>query len=271
MGTAELACPCLEAIAGHVVIVITQPDRPKGRSLELAAPPVKLTAGKLGLPVLQPAKVRDAVDAIRAAQPDLIVVVAYGQILPRSVLDIPPRGCINVHASLLPRWRGASPIQHAILHGDPQTGVTTMFLNERMDAGDIILQRVETIRPDDTAGMLHDRLALLGADLLRETLAGNFPHRPQDKLQITYARKLTKEDGRVDWSKSPFEIECQVRAFNPWPGTFAFLGDMMLKLWKVEVVDGALRILEVQPANGKRMSFEAFSRGHPDALAQGWR
>jgi methionyl-tRNA formyltransferase len=253
-----------------VIGVITQPDRPKGRNLELAPPPVKLTAGKLGLPVSQPAKVRDAVEEIRAARPDLIVVVAYGQILPKTILEIPPRGCINVHASLLPRWRGASPIQQAILHGDRETGVTTMFINEKMDAGDIILQRAEPIRPDDTAGNLHDRLAPLGAQLLAETLAGSSPRRPQDESQVTHARKLTKEDGRVDWTKPATEIERQIRAFNPWPGAFAYLGDLMVKLWKAEVVNGELRLLEVQPANGKRMSFEAFKRGHPDELAKGW-
>src|SRR5437667_1389821 len=239
MGTAELACPCLEALAqlpGHELVgVITQPDRPKGRDLQPARPPVKVTAGNLGLPVLQPAKVREAVDDIRATRPDLIVVVAYGQILPKAVLDVPPRGCINVHASLLPRWRGAAPIQYAILHGDRQTGVTTMFLNEHMDAGDIILQRAEPIRPDDTAATLHDRLAKLGAQLLVETVSlPEFPRRVQDESQVTYAKKLTKDDGRIDWKKSAAEIERQVRAFNPWPGSFAFLGDTMLKLWKVE-------------------------------------
>ncbi len=281
MGTAELACPCLEAVAGQVIGVITQPDRPKGRRLGLAPPPVKVTAAELGLPVSQPVKVRDAVEEVRAARPDLIIVVAYGQILPKSILEIPPRGCINVHASLLPRWRGASPIQHAILHGDRETGVTTMFINERMDAGDIILQRAEPIRPDDTAGTLHNRLAPLGAQLLAETLAGNcdpsasrglgFPRRPQDESRATYARKLTKEDGRVDWTKPAIEIERQIRAMNPWPGTFAFWGDLLVKIWKAEVVDDQLRILEVQPANGKRMSFEAFKRGHPGLVAKGWR
>ena len=270
MGTAELACPCLEAVAGQVIGVVTQPDRPKGRSLEVSPPPVKVTAGKLGLRVMQPVKVREAVEEIRAARPDLIIVVAYGQILPQSILEIPPRGCINVHTSLLPRWRGASPIQHAILHGDRETGVTTMFINEKMDAGDIILQRAEPICPDDTAGALQDRLAPLGAKLLVETLASAFPRHPQDESQVTYARKLTKDDGRIDWKKPAVEIERQVRAFNPWPGAFAFLGDLMVKLWKAEVMKDELRLLEVQPANGKRMSFESFQRGHPDALAKGW-
>lgn len=272
MGTAALACPCLEAIANHdIAAVVTQPDRPKGRSLELAASPVKLTAGKLGLPVLQPVKVRDIVEDLRSLHPDLIVVVAYGQILPKTILEIPPRGCINVHASLLPRWRGASPIQHAILHGDRETGMTTMHMNEQMDAGDIILQRAEPIRPDDTAGTLHDRLATLGAELLVETLQGDFPRHKQDESKITVAPKLAKEDGRIDWSQPAEVIERQIRAFNPWPGAFAYLGDLMVKLWKADVRDGALKILEVQPANGKRMSLDAFKRGYPAALAQGWR
>ncbi len=273
MGTAELACPCLQAVADRVVAVVTQPDRPKGRHLAISPPPVKVVAQKLGLPVMQPVKVRDIVEDIRALRPDLIVVVAYGQILPKTILEIPPRGCINVHASLLPRWRGASPIQHAILAGDRQTGVTTMFMNERMDAGDIILQRAEPIRPDDTAGSLHDRLAALGAELLVETLAGNLPRHPQDESQATYARKLTKEDGRIDWSKPAIEIERQIRAMNPWPGAFTTLGDTPVKIWKAELAhapgpgvyptgDGFLRILELQPAGGKRMNFEAFARGH---------
>ncbi len=273
MGTAELACPSLQAVANRVVAVVTQPDRPKGRHLAISPPPVKIVAQKLGLPVMQPVKVRDIIEDIRALRPDLIVVVAYGQILPKAILEIPPRGCINVHASLLPRWRGASPIQHAILAGDRQTGVTTMFMNERMDAGDIILQRAEPIRPNDTAGSLHDRLAALGAELLVETLASDFPRRPQDESQATYARKLTKEDGRIDWTKPATEIERQIRAMNPWPGAFTTLGQTPVKIWKAELApapgpgvyptgDGFLRILELQPAGGKPMSFEAFARGH---------
>ena len=225
MGTAELACPCLEAIARlpehEVVAVVTQPDRPKGRDLQPAPPPVKLVAQRLNLPVQQPEKIREpsAIDALRAARPELIVIVAYGQILPKAVLDVPLKGCINVHASLLPRWRGAAPIQYAILHGDRETGVTTMFINERMDAGDIILQRAEPIRPDDTAATLHDRLAQLGALLIVETIQlPEWPRRPQDESLVTFAKKLTKDDGRVDWNRSAVEIERQVRAFNPWPG-----------------------------------------------------
>jgi len=293
MGSAELACPCLEALARsphhEIVAVITQPDKPKGRDLKLSPPPVKVAAQKLGLPVEQPPSLKEpsAQEALRVLQPDLIVVVAYGQILPRVVLELPPRGCINVHASLLPRWRGASPIQHAILAGDRETGVTTMFLNERLDAGDIILQRSEPIRADDTSGTLHDRLAKIGADLLVETLRLDPPpRRPQDESQATYARKLNKEDGRVDWTKPAAEIERMVRAFNPWPGAYTMAGNLLLKLWRAEVVpgvnllpgrvlegfwvgtgDGGLRVLEVQPAGGRRMDAEAFLRGHPSVVS----
>jgi methionyl-tRNA formyltransferase len=291
MGTAELACPCLEAVAkvpGHeIVAVVTQPDRPKGRDLKPAPPPVKVTAERLGLPIQQPLKIREpvAVDSLRAIQPDLIVVVAYGQILPKPVLEIPRLGCINVHTSLLPRWRGAAPIQYAILHGDPETGVTTMYMDEHMDTGDIILQRAQLIHAEDTSASLHDRLAKLGADLLAETVGliaqGKAPRAKQDETRTTYAKKITKDDGRIDWTKSAVEIERQVRAFNPWPGTHTRLGDLPLKVWKVEVEEGVsgnpgellpdfivatsqggVRIQELQPANSKRMPSDAFLRGH---------
>jgi methionyl-tRNA formyltransferase len=291
MGTAELAVPCFEAVAkmpGHeVVAVITQPDRPKGRDLKPTPPAVKVTAERLGFPVQQPLKIRqaDAIDALRDTQPDLIIVVAYGQILPKSVLEIPRLGCVNVHTSLLPRWRGAAPIQYAILHGDRETGVSTMYMDEHMDTGDIILQRSELIRADDTSVTLHDRLAKLGAELLVETVsltaAGNAPRVKQDETKATYAKKISKEHGRIDWSRPAVEIERQIRAFNPWPSAYAQLGDLTLKVWKAQVVDGVtgnpgevladfvvatghggLRILELQPANSKRMAVDAFLRGH---------
>ncbi len=291
MGTAELAGPCLETVAkmpGHeVVAVVTQPDRPKGRDLKPAPAPVKVVAERLGLPTQQPLKIREsgAVEALRATRPDLIIVVAYGQILPKSALDIPRFGCVNVHTSLLPRWRGAAPIQYAILHGDRETGVTTMFMDERMDTGDIILQRAQLIHADDTSATLHNRLAKLGADLLVETIAlvdrGNAPRAKQDESRATYAKKLKKEDGRIDWTKPALEIERQIRAFDPWPSAYTHCGDLLLKIWKAEVVEGVsgkpgellpgfvvvtgqggLRILELQPANGKRMSFDDFLRGH---------
>ena len=291
MGTAELAAPCLEAVAKipgqEVVAVITQPDRPKGRTLKPTPPPVKVAADRLGLPIQQPPKIREpaGIEALRATQPDLVVVVAYGQILPKSVLEIPRLGCINVHASLLPRWRGAAPIQYAILHGDHETGVTTMHMDEHMDTGDIILQRVQLIHADDTSAALHDRLAKLGADLLVETVGliaeGKAPRAKQDEARVTYAKKITKEDGRINWTRSAVEIERQVRAFNPWPGTYTRLGDLLLKVWKVEVVEGisgnpgelladfvvatgqgGLRIQELQPANSRRMAVDAFLRGY---------
>ena len=291
MGTAELASPCLEAVAkvpGHeVVAVVTQPDRPKGRDLKPTPPPVKVTAERLGLPVQQPPKIREpaAIDSLRAVQPDLIIVVAYGQILPKSVLEIPRLGCINVHTSLLPRWRGAAPIQYTILHGDRETGVTTMYMDEHMDTGDIILQRAQLIHADDTSATLHDRLAKLGADLLVETVGliaeGKAPRAKQDETRATYAKKITKDDGRIDWTRSAVEIERQVRAFNPWPGTHTRLGDLLLKVWKIEVVEGVsgnpgellsgfivatsqggVRIRELQPASSKRMPVDAFLRGH---------
>ena len=279
IGTAKLAGPCLEAVhrlTNHEIIgVITQPDKPKGRSLQLSPPPVKVTAGKLGLPVSQPVKIREVVESTRAQQPDLIVVVAYGQILPKAFLEIPARGCINVHTSLLPRWRGASPIQSAILTGDSETGVTTMFMDEQLDHGDIILQRREPIHPNDTGTTLHDRLATLGAELLTETLRlSAWPRRQQDESQVTHARKFTKADGRIDWTKPAAEIDRQVRAFNPWPGAFTDRDGTLIKVWKVELLStpaigadivntgaGVLRLLEVQPAGGKRMSFAAYARG----------
>lgn len=293
MGSAELACPCLEALAAlpchEIVAVITQPDKPKGRDLKLSPPPVKITAKKLGLSVHQPPSLKDPVaqQTLRALHPDLIAVVAYGQLLPKNVLELPPRGCINVHTSLLPRWRGASPIQHAILAGDRETGVTTMYLNEKMDEGDIILQCVEPIRPDDTSGTLHERLARLGAELLVQTvLLDNPPRRPQDHSLATYARKLTKEDGRVDWTKPAVEIERMIRAFDPWPSAHTYAGDLLLKLWRATVVplgkelpgkvldgfvvatgDGGLKILELQPAGGRRMAVAEFLRGHPQVVS----
>ena len=291
MGTAELACPCLEAVAkmpGHeVVAVVTQPDRRKGRDLKPTPPPVKVVAARLGLPVQQPQKIREpaAVKTLQAAQPDLIIVVAYGQILPKSVLEIPRLGCVNVHTSMLPRWRGAAPIQHAILHGDRETGVSTMYLDEHMDTGDIILQRAQLIHADDTGATLHDRLAKLGSEVLTETVAlieqGNAPRTKQDETRATYAKKLTKDDGRINWTRSASEIERQVRAFDPWPSAYTYHGELLLKIWKTEIVEGVtgkpgemlpgfivatgqggLRILELQPANSKRMSFDAFLRGH---------
>jgi len=293
MGTAELACPCLEAVSrlsGHdTIAVVTQPDRPKGRHLQPSPSPVKMTAGARNLPVHQPVGKEELTGVVRAAQADLVIVVAYGNILPAALLALPPRGCVNVHASLLPRWRGASPIQHTLLAGDKETGVTTMFMSEKLDAGDILLQRTEPIRADDTSATLHDRLASLGADLLVETVEliadGKAVRTVQDEAMAIYAKKLAKEDGWIDWTRTAVEIERQVRAFHPWPGAQTLCGDTRLRLWNVEVVEsvagapgeitgdgvvatgiGGLRIRELQPAGRSRMSFEAFARGHRLAM-----
>jgi methionyl-tRNA formyltransferase len=292
MGTADFACPVLEAItgqAGHeTVLVIAQPDRPAGRGRKETPPPVKETAVRLGLPVFQPARIKDpdAQQVIRDAQPDLIVVVAYGQILPQSVLDLPRHGCINVHGSLLPRWRGAAPIQYAIWKGDTVTGVTTMYMNAKMDEGDIILQREEVIRPDDTSESLFPRLAAAGAELAVETIRliteGRAPRIVQDETTVTYAHKITKEQGRIDWARPAVEMERQIRAFNPWPSAYFFVGELMIKIWRAEVGkgteavppgtvttdraiatgEGVLRPVDVQPAGKKRMGWDEFLRGH---------
>ena len=292
MGTAELACPCLEAVAAlpgqQLLAVVTQPDRPKGRALQLQPPPVKVTAQRLGLPVQQPERIRDpaALAALQLLRPELMIVVAYGQILPLALLELPAAGCINVHASLLPRWRGAAPIQYAILHGDDQTGVSTMFLTERLDPGDVILQRVEPILPGDTAGVLHERLAHLGARLLVETLArleqGTAPRLPQAEGEVTLAPKIEKDQGRINWDWGAVAIERMIRAFNPWPSAQTDWGGEPIKVWEADVVPavagvpgtvaeqhvivtgaGGLRLREVQPAGKRRMPFAAFLRGHP--------
>ena len=300
MGTPAFACPSLEALlAGPdaVVGVVCQPDRPRGRGLALAAPPVKQLALRDGLPVLQPSRLRDAtaIDAIRALAPDLIVVVAYGRILPRSLLDLPPQGCINVHASLLPRHRGAAPIQWAILAGDDRTGVTIMAMNEEMDAGDILLVRETGIAADDTAGTLGDRLSHLGADALVTSVtalkSGTVRPIAQPAAGVTFAPRIEREQGRVDWRRPAFELERLVRAFAPEPTAFTTIGDRTLKIFRARTdaieagVDpgtviradrdgiavatsaGALVLLEVQLEGRKRLPVGAFLAGR--AIAPG--
>lgn len=230
MGSAELACPCLDKLmatqADTVAGVVTQPDRPRGRSLKTAPCPVRAHLGTATIPVLTPQDInaRESVQAVRDLAPDLIVVVAYGQILNSCILEIPHLGCINVHASLLPRYRGAAPIQWAVARGEKTTGVTTMYMNEAMDAGDIIDQVVEPIRDEDTAGSLHDRLAQRGADLLIQTLdavrLGKARRIPQAHSEATYAPKLKKSDGRLDWNRTAIELNNLIRAFNPRPGCY---------------------------------------------------
>jgi methionyl-tRNA formyltransferase len=245
LGTGEIGVPSLQAMAEHHQIcgVITQPDRPAGRKLQLKPSPIKVAAEVLGLPVFQPEKLRgeDVLETLRSHDADLFFVAAYGQILSRAVLDIPRLGCVNLHVSLLPRHRGASPIHAAILAGDEQTGVTMMFMDEGLDTGDIILQTPIPILPHDTAGSLHDRLARMAPPTVLETLdrlqKGTATRTPQDSASATYAPKILKEQGRIIWSHTAESICRQIRGLNPWPGTFTHLPDgTLLKIHEAHAV-----------------------------------
>jgi len=254
MGTAELACSSLQALSTggsyEVVQVITQPDRPQGRDLKLRPPPVKETALQLGLEVFQPEKVRqdEAQQAIASVKPDLIVVAAYGQILPQSLLDLPRWGCLNVHASLLPKHRGAAPIQWAILNEDLETGVTIMRVDAGLDTGDILTMEKTAILDSDNAQTLHDRLAMMGSRLLLQTIpdyiSGRIKPRPQPSDQASYARKITKQDGLIDWNLPAHQLWYRIRAFAPWPGAFSFIDNdtpTMLKIWEAIPVNAPIR------------------------------
>jgi methionyl-tRNA formyltransferase len=239
MGTPDFALQTLQGLidAGcNLVAVYTQPDRPKGRGKQLAAPPVKELALSNGIPVYQPARLRqpETVAELQALAPDLIVVVAYGQILPKSVLDIPRCGCINVHASLLPKYRGAAPINKAIIDGATETGITTMYMDVGLDTGDMLVKKSLKIGPDETAGQVHHRLAALGRAAMEETLrrlcAGALQREPQDDSQSSYAPMMKKEDGRIDWHRSAVEIHNQIRGLDPWPGAYTTLNGELLKL-----------------------------------------
>jgi methionyl-tRNA formyltransferase len=278
LGTPAFAVPSLDRIAAEAVAVYTQPDRPRGRGQELAMPPVKEAALRLGLPIRQPLKIRTCIDELREWNPDVMVVVGYGQIIPQSILDICP--IINVHASLLPKYRGAAPIQWAIANGESRTGVTTMRINAGLDTGDMLLNWETEIGPGETAIELSDRLAVAGADLLQRTLDANPPRVPQDDSQATYAPILKKEDGRIDWSRPAREIANRVRGFQPWPGCYTLASGKKLGIWKARAVegsaqpghvdsafcvgcgDGVLEVIEVQPEGKKRMSAGAFLSGH---------
>lgn len=243
MGTPEFAVPALEAVhtAHEIVGVYTQPDRPVGRGLDLRASPVKAKALQFGLTVFQPEKLSlpGEFEKLQALRPEVIVVVAYGQILRRNVLELPKHGCINIHSSLLPRWRGAAPIQWAILGGDAESGVSTMHLVEKLDAGDVLLQAKTPISPDDTAGALHDRIMRLGAELILPTLAGlaagTLKGQVQDESKITYASKLTKEMEALDPNESSVTLDRRVRALNPWPGTSLWVGESAAQTQRLKV------------------------------------
>ncbi len=243
MGTAEIACTPLKALNNYpnceIVGVLTQPDRPRGRNMKTKSSAVKECAEELGLSVLQPQTLRDddVLEQLRSLQAELIVVAAFGQILPQSVLDLPKYGAVNIHASILPRHRGAAPIQWAILQGDSETGVTLMKMDEGLDTGDLIAVSRTTIQATDNSQTLHDRLAELGASLLISTLpdyvGGSITAKPQDDSLSTYARKIVKDDGRIDWSLPSIEIHRRIRAFTPWPGAFTFLPVEQRRLLKI--------------------------------------
>lgn len=298
MGTPEFAVPALRSLAGAgccVCSVVTQPDRPRGRGKKIQPSPVKEAALDLGLPVHQPGRVREKsfIDFLGGLKPDIIVVVAFGQILPAGILRIPPLGCVNVHSSILPQYRGAAPMQRALMNGETETGVTTMMMDTGMDTGDMLLQARIPIGEDDSFGTVHHRLSVLGASLLMETVdllaVGKLAGIPQDHRQATYAPVITREDEVINWNRSAAEIKNRVRALDPWPGARTTLGDRVLKVWKAAeivqpvsdggrpapgevlgTVEGGLAVMcgdrpvvikELQSQGGKRMGAFEFLRG----------
>jgi methionyl-tRNA formyltransferase len=301
MGTADLACASLQALVSspalQVLAVVTQPDRPKGRDLKPQSSPVKTLALKLHLPVLQPERARHEsfLADLRPLAPDLIIVAAYGQILPQTLLDLPRFGCLNVHTSLLPKYRGAAPIQWALLNDDAETGVTIMKMNAGLDTGDILTTQTTAITDTDNAQSLHDRLAMLGAELLVRTIpdhvAGKISPRPQPADGASYARKITKEDGHLDWTQPARPLWNRIRAFTPWPGAFTFQHvepkPVLLKIWQAEIMENssaaapgeilsagkqgvlvrcghnALNIQVLQREGSRRLSAAEFLNGHP--------
>jgi len=291
IGTGKIGVPTLRALQNSkydLMGVVTQPDKPVGREQKITAPPIKAALNKSKLSILQPAKIKDqtAIGEIRRVAPDVIVVMAYGQILPRVVLEIPKIACLNLHASLLPRWRGAAPIQATIAAGDAETGITVMYMDEGLDTGDILLQRKIAIAPTETGESLHDRLGEIAPDSLFEALrlleTGKAPRIPQARELATYASKLNRESGRINWNEPAEVIERKVRAYNPWPGAFSEFKNRKLKIFAGSVVDLrgkageilrqdnefviaaadlALSLTEVQLEGKRRMSVSDFLRG----------
>lgn len=296
MGTPDFALPCLEALIekGHnICAVVTQPDRPKGRGHKLMPPPVKELAERLGIKVYQPEKVKtkDFVDILKSINPEMIVVVAFGQILSKEILDIPKYGCINVHASLLPKYRGAAPINWSIINGEKVTGITTMFMAEGLDTGDIILKREISIDDSDNAKTLHDKLSVLGAKVLIDTVSlfenNKVVKIPQEEIEASYAKMLDKSTGRIEWSNDANSIFNQIRGVTPWPGAYTTYNGKMMKVFMAKVVnckfesakcgeiidkdrtsftvfcgDNCLKILEIQFESEKRMTVEEYLKGH---------
>ncbi len=308
MGTPEFAVPSLEALlrSPHEVVgVVTQPDRPKGRGQALAASPIKQVCQRAKLPFLQPTKMKDPgfLQALQAWKPDLIAVAAFGRILPPAILSLPPKGCLNVHGSLLPKYRGAGPIQWAIINGEQETGITTMLMDEGMDTGAMLLQESVPIGPEETAGTLSVTLADVGGRLLIDTIRrmeeGSLSPRPQDHAQATMAPLLKKEDGLIDWTIPAKKVANRVRGLTPWPGAYTFAGEERWTLRRVTVAeeppaptlgnepgtvielgkqrllvatgDGLLEILELQPANTRQMTAAQYLAGHrlPPGLVLG--
>lgn len=241
LGTPQFAVPSLQLLADKIVGVVTQKNRPAGRCLKITPPPVFLSAQRYNIPIYQPSKVStpEFLSVLKSISPDLIVVVAFGEILSREALEIPKAGCINLHPSLLPKYRGAAPVTWALVNGENVTGVTTFWISERMDSGDIIFQKEVEILPDDTRGTLELRLAEEGARLLAETIANGLDkRRKQDDSKATYAPTIKKEDGRIDWNETATRIHNKIRAMNPWPSAFTFMDGQRIELWKSKVVDG---------------------------------
>lgn len=295
MGTPEFAVPSLEALlktGDQVVGIVTQPDRPKGRGQALTSPPIKLIAQREGIPFLQPAKIRvpEFLTALAGWKPDLIAVTAYGRILHSPILTLPPMGCVNVHGSLLPKYRGAAPVQWAVINGETETGITTMLMDEGMDTGAMLLQESLPIFPEDTSGTLAPRLAVLGGRLLVETIArlkaGTIAPQPQNHALATMAPPLKKEDGVIDWKVSALSIANRVRGLSPWPGAYTYFCDERWMVWSatsspveasavpgtiidvtkqtihVATGDGVLSLREIQPANSKRLTVAQYMAGH---------
>jgi methionyl-tRNA formyltransferase len=301
MGTPEFAVPSLEALLksdDQVVGIVTQPDRPKGRGQVLTPPPIKLLAQREGIPFLQPVKIRvpEFLTALAAWKPDLIAVTAYGRILHSPILTLPPMGCVNVHGSLLPKYRGAAPVQWAVINGEAETGITTMMMDEGMDTGAMLLQESLPIFPEDTSGTLAPRLAALGGSLLVKTIArlkaGTITPQPQNPALATLAPPLKKEDGVIDWATSASNIANRVRGLSPWPGAYTYLSSERWMVWSatqspgkpdiapgtiIEVTkqsiqvatgDGVLALKEIQPSNSKRLTVAQYLAGHRVSAGQ---
>ncbi len=280
IGTSKFAVPILENLVKdnyQILAVVTATDKPIGRKQKITPPPIKKTALKHKLEILQPKKIADCELRVKDYNPDLIIVAAYGQIIPKNILEIAQLGSLNIHPSLLPKYRGPSPIQTAILNGEKTTGITLMLMDEKMDHGPIIAQKQTPIAPSDTYQTLEEKLALAGADLLIETLSqylqGKIKPKPQDESQASYTKILTRQDGQINWQKSALEIERKVRAYYPWPGTWTELDGLRVKILKARVVakeqpaalptsQGYLFLELVQPAGKKPMTGQEFFRGH---------